>query len=704
MKALGLRALALLGVGEGRLYSALNYNESMSMLRQLELGGDVLTLEDVSPLAQSRSQCFIQHLCSINPLVKLTASKNSPAVLFSGTVHGDERLGSAITLYLAEYLTQEYRKNNTYVQWLLARREVHLLPFANLDGFVFNHRHDYQTEKAMQPSRDRRQEADRRQEDDRRQEADQEADHKWKSSPKSLRLPPKNLSQPWRDLSQPLAVAVEPRATSPQQAPFFGGKALGTEGSQGGFIQRLDALRKGKKRLGNGESERKRDAPRVRVDPNRDFPYLNPGCPKSVSGQILYQVIMSKLYVAGITFHGGMRSLTYNWGGPNHLDRLKKRSTESPDDAMQRFIAKELQEAAGIIPLSDIRHRDSELLSLLQAKDATQRVPTDVLMAYKPHLFSVDPNPNYAYFYPIAPTNDLVYPVNGSVEDWAYGGGWEDSMARSGGEIISCKQQGYDKHLRFPFFLVETDDDKAPQPQTYGDRVDVNYLTAYSGHIPRNIRMCLRLIEMVEPEVAMSYNIINLGRTNSPTKEMRINSPVIGNGDIQDLLKALRQDLNNSFEIITAGEEQENTLLFLNLYFTGCQSVRNINVYVGIDLLYRDNNHYLNLCSSFGGLKMTNFQRYNVILHLPPSVSGPVLVSAEFDKEWGQQMNPDPAEVMPQSHLVKIRLQPDYEVAGSGGDSISSNVTQFYPRIVFKKSKCKLHRFRSLNITDRQLH
>ena len=71
--------------------------------------------------------------------------------------------------------------------------------------------------------------------------------------------------------------------------------------------------------------------------------------------------------------------------------------------------------------------------------------------------------------------NEVVYPVNGGLEDWAYGGGWENFYSKNK-VIPSCKQfdnpenliQTNTSHIKSVLFLVECGDPKDPSSDTLG--------------------------------------------------------------------------------------------------------------------------------------------------------------------------------------------------------------------------------------------
>lgn len=82
------------------------------------------------------------------------------------------------------------------------------------------------------------------------------------------------------------------------------------------------------------------------MDPNRDFAYLQANCMQTVTARVINEVFREHLFRSMITFHGGTRILSYEWGSKNHVNAAKK-STEAPDDSAQVQVATALQRASG---------------------------------------------------------------------------------------------------------------------------------------------------------------------------------------------------------------------------------------------------------------------------------------------------------------------------------------------------------------------
>ena len=74
------------------------------------------------------------------------------------------------------------------------------------------------------------------------------------------------------------------------------------------------------------------------IDPNRDFPFDiekgNEGsCMQTIAGRSINELFRSHLFPIGLTFHGGMEVIGYEWGAPTYLNK------DAPDAIAQDTIA-----------------------------------------------------------------------------------------------------------------------------------------------------------------------------------------------------------------------------------------------------------------------------------------------------------------------------------------------------------------------------
>lgn len=286
-----------------------------------------------------------------------------------------------------------------------------------------------------------------------------------------------------------------------------------------------------------------------------------------------------------------------------------RRSTESPDNAAFREVGEAIQAAAG--------------------KTLTQR-----------------------WFYPLGPINDLVYPVDGGMEDWSYAAGWEQSPQ----PISVCRPTTYGgyaedrtKYRRDSIstlvYLAEMDDFKTAPDNSLGHRLEIWSKGTTQGHVPRNMRMCLKVIELARPEVvvvppslptsigigsAVSIQVYGFGCHTMNVRLIAVSSSLLPGCSISEDGATLP---NEQFEQIL----QSSTIASSS---SACRG--------------------LSLWAAPGASPTLQGQ-------LGPS-TGEVclLVAAEFDAQWAKQQRPDP-QIKPRSHAARIRLDSRYDVKASDG-------------------------------------
>jgi hypothetical protein len=209
------------------------------------------------------------------------------------------------------------------------------------------------------------------------------------------------------------------------------------------------------------------------MDPNRDFPYgVAPDmCMRTTAARAINELYREHLFQLALTFHGGMRAISYEWGAPN------ARKNYSPDDG-------------ALLPMGRAMRKYAS-----------------------------------GNFYPEADAmNPLVYPVKGGMEDWAYASSWD----KTPGWVQPCTPKTYIKAagpysykktvytsdmLRTLNILIETNTRKAPNSKVLGYVHQVlrpeNANGKADGDIPRNIRLQLMMADLVQPYVRWSSGVTN---------------------------------------------------------------------------------------------------------------------------------------------------------------------------------------------------
>lgn len=352
----------------------------------------------------------------------------------------------------------------------------------------------------------------------------------------------------------------------------------------------------------------------LQLDPNRDFPYLqNPEkCMTTVTARAVNELFRRHLFRFMITFHGGTRVLSYEWGSKNHLSGRK--STECPDDAGQVGVAKVLQKVAGQSPSGQM-------------------------------------------FYPIGTMTDTVYWVDGGMEDWSYAASWEGSP----NPINTCRPKTYGGYpedrtryhpdnIRTIVYLIEMDDRKTPREATLGHSNEMYRVDARDGHVSRNLRITLKTVELAEPDLVF---------VSDDGKEMPQEFPktfVAGAGLAVSFHGFGCIEISAARLLLVPVEETLGDCRDLGPRFLDPKPREKL---LGSALEVAK---LLQTPSRCRGLAL-GWEPAVPALRLegrvPQALSGAdtkaafcALLAAEFDQDWGKQNRPDPS-VGPQTHLVK---------------------------------------------------
>ncbi|KUF80700.1 hypothetical protein AM588_10000189 [Phytophthora nicotianae] len=103
---------------------------------------------------------------------------------------------------------------------------------------------------------------------------------------------------------------------------------------------------------------------------------------ETTAARALNELWRDHLFQLGITFHAGRECITYEWGAKNHVKESGK-SDKSPDNLSQQQLSRVMSRFGG-------KFEDS------------------------------------AQYYPDGTMNDVVYAVDGGMEDWGYAASWEN--------------------------------------------------------------------------------------------------------------------------------------------------------------------------------------------------------------------------------------------------------------------------------------
>lgn len=194
-------------------------------------------------------------------------------------------------------------------------------------------------------------------------------------------------------------------------------------------------------------------------DPNRDFSYdQDPGfCMRTIAGRTVNEVWRESLFQLSLTYHSGIELIGWEWGSTNRLI------------------------SGGLSP----DHNGQKQLTENAAKYSGKFSGTPM---YKTGSIN----------------NGLIYPVRGGFEDWAYAGSWDKSgttvcKPSSYGGYPAMKTTYNKSTLRSFNLLVETSNQKTPVSKLGTRQGLFNPSDAGNGHVPRNIRLALMNVDVVEP-------------------------------------------------------------------------------------------------------------------------------------------------------------------------------------------------------------
>jgi hypothetical protein len=373
------------------------------------------------------------------------------------------------------------------------------------------------------------------------------------------------------------------------------------------------------------------------IDPNRDFPFdQNPTeCMQTIAGRTINELFRSHLFQMSLTFHAGTEVVAYEWGAYPYKNL-------SPDDTAQTDIASSYSQFAGYF-------------------DGTPLYKTGTM-------------------------NDLVYPVKGGMEDWAYAGSWDSSR------VIPCQPNTFDGYpqektiynestLRAFNMLIETSNRKIPQSHLGSNRniIDDNQ-HEYNGHVSRNIRLALMAIELVQPYVSF-WGVNKVPLQNDVVPSMRrkgqnlIDSKImlippgqkfttiawtVGGGITVDNTKLVYGKLDDNTQIVIDPEDKDFDLGAFSEQVSTVSSgptrwqSKWQTSFEGLPSGWEDQGQPL----YFASIDTSQLNPGDKII---------AYAVASFDQNWKQVPNKaEPENIKPLSHVVNARTNPEWRHENAG--------------------------------------
>ncbi|GAX14250.1 hypothetical protein FisN_1Hh444 [Fistulifera solaris] len=375
--------------------------------------------------------------------------------------------------------------------------------------------------------------------------------------------------------------------------------------------------------LGYYRSERTENG----VDANRDFPFdlTDPKqCMTTIAGRTLNEVFREHLFQLSLTFHGGTEVVSYEWGAPSY------EGFASPDDIAQSAIGGAYSRFAGGWSTT------------------------------KPYIYGN--------------MNELVYPVRGGMEDWAYAGSWDPDR------VISCEPDsfgGYPKEktiynnstLRVFNMLIETSHKKIPHKSTLGTSMDVMRSdTEANGHVSRNIRLALLSLELVQPYLSIAsvngYSFIDDVVPQYPQKDSyscKVTKALNVSSALTEL--TIQWTVGGALDIddtqLWYGKWDDLLMNELNCWSQPSTDVLKDVLKKASPIGTMSGKGAFATGSPVGGAGAT----FSALVDMSSFEAGDeiiVIAMAEVDKGWKDQPKNIKPQVPPQSHMVNARTNPEW--------------------------------------------
>ncbi len=176
-------------------------------------------------------------------------------------------------------------------------------------------------------------------------------------------------------------------------------------------------------------------------------------------------------------------------------------------------------------------------------------------------LEAVGKDPLNKQWYPFGAMTDMVYDVNGGMEDWMYAAGWENGqqLGKTGSNtapITRCDPQTYGGYshsktkyetqsLRTIQYLVEMSNLHTPPEKDLGHKNEFDEPPSNNhNHVARNLRLALVMGEMAQPGIIFLNNPVT---KVSSGQEIKAKFYAVGCEKISKSMLALHKCEHNSF-------------------------------------------------------------------------------------------------------------------------------------------------------------
>jgi len=369
-------------------------------------------------------------------------------------------------------------------------------------------------------------------------------------------------------------------------------------------------------------------------DPNRDFSYdQNPDlCMRTICGRTINEVWLESLFQLSLTFHSGIELIGWAWGSTNRPIKQGR----SPDDEGQKELTHGIVDYGGNFQGSP-KYRNGSI------------------------------------------NDGIIYAVKGGFEEWAYAASWDKGATTTctpksyGGYPESKTIYNNSTHRSFNL-LVETSNSKTPTTNLGTRNGLFNPGDTGNGHLPRNIRVALMNVELVEPYV--SIRTVNSNRTRS---DVRTGKKLRKRWCLDKSTKTIDHNHSSSVEIewTVGGSFQVNETRLIYALWS------NVPAVIGCVTRQRTERRYVNFLQRDGVYATTVEQGVtrwsdpekfdgggaspDTVFKGTIDMSGfrkwdrvAVFAVAKVDQGWGEQEGKVQPDVDPQTHVVNARTNPDW--------------------------------------------
>uniref|UniRef100_A0A7S0ZF95 Peptidase M14 domain-containing protein n=1 Tax=Timspurckia oligopyrenoides TaxID=708627 RepID=A0A7S0ZF95_9RHOD len=456
---------------------------------------------------------------------------------------------------------------------------------------------------------------------------------------------------------------------------------------------------------GYDRTMRLEDADGQLVDPNTDFPYgiprqdqnqeireesdtnaaiLQQGkgneCMRSIAARVLNELFQERLFRIALAFHGKKEFIAYSWGDDTHCQKGTKLKMDPQSSGSVRKLLG--------IPTDDDDHDEEDDED--QCVDGWQ-TPDDAAFTDLARGMSAFASSWQKQFYNFGPLNDpLQYkPLNyGGFADWGYAASFNPKHTRT------CRPDTYGGYSlyrtrynnasnRCLTFIIETSADARPPDKYLGSSHGLYARNKKhgNGHVPRNIRLTLFGLDMLQAYVFFLTSHSGTAPEVSRGGLLALHWSV-GGAVTVDKTYLLVEIVKANWSI-TTGVQSGGSMWSMQSETTSNSASNSASSAL---LFNTKSPFFASAKSSHAHSKRCAYEETLSLYHLIPeqyASSGATLkirAVAQVDSAWNTQKNP--SHFGPQSHLVRARTDSTWHASNGEFEIISSELFYSSPLVI----------------------